>query len=136
MCNNNVFKRDDKLKEHKSKCYGVEDMCFVGSDSAFERRIVDCRLQNRLYGDVGYVMGRLAHKIEAKVKEYLETFPGVKFNLWVECEFINPDGEVCMRNLKTSLCPAFKQTNITQIIQDKIQKLVNECEDCQLKGSG
>ena len=137
-CNqcNNVFKRGDKLKEHKSKCDGIEDMCFVETDSGFERRIVDCRLQNRLFGDVGYVLGTLAHKIEAKVKDYLKTFSGVKFNLWVECEFISPDGNVCIRNLKTSLSPAFRTSNIAQIIEDKIRKLVDECETCQLKGSG
>jgi len=137
-CNwcNTTFKRDDKLKEHKSKCGGIEDLCFVESGSSFERRIVDCQIRNRLPGDVGYVIRRLAHKIENKVKEYLETFTGVKFNLWVECEFVDSNGDVCMRNLKTSMITAFRTSNIAQIIQDKIEKLVNECEECVLKGSG
>ena len=124
------------MKEHKSNCDGVEDMCFVELVSSFERRIVDCQIRNRLPGDVGYVIRRLAHKIENKVKEYLETFTGVKFNLWVECEFVDSNGDVCMRNLKTSMITAFRTSNIAQIIQDKIEKLVNECEECVLKGSG
>src|SRR5215468_1092484 len=137
-CNwcNTTFKRDDKLKEHRSNCNGIEDMCFVETDSGFGRRIVDCRIQNRLPGDVGYVIGRLAHKIEVKVKEYLETNPGVKFNLWVECEFVNPHGDSCVRNLKTSLATAMRSCNVAQIVQDKIEKLVNECEECVIKGSG
>ena len=137
-CNrcNKIYKRCDKLKTHKLKCDGIEDMCFVETDSAFDRRIVDCRIQNRLPGNVGYVIGRLAHKIENKVRKYLETFTGVKFNLWVECEFVNPDEDVCVKNLKTSLTPAFRTCNIAQIIQDKIQNLIKECEECMLKGSG
>ena len=82
------------------------------------------------------IAGWVSYLYEAKVKDYLKTFSGVKFNLWVECEFISPDGNVCMRNLKTSLSPAFRTSNIAQIIEDKIRKLVDECETCQIKGSG
>ena len=137
-CNrcNKIYKRVDKLKAHNYKCDGLEDMRFIETDSAFERRIVDCKLQNRLYGDVGYVIGRVAHKIEDKVREYLEKFSGVKFNLWIECEFISPDGNVSMRNLKTSLTTAFRTSDISQIVQDKIKKLINEFDQCILKGSG
>src|SRR5436190_18523754 len=136
-CNRcNTIYELDKLEAHKSKCDGIEDMCFIESGSGFKSRIVDFRLQNRLYGDVGYVIGRIAHKIEAKVREYLKKFTGVKFNLWVECEFVSPDGNVCIRNLKTSLISAFRTSDIAQIVQDKIQKLINEFDNCILKGSG
>ena len=43
---------------------------------------------------------------------------------------------VCIRNLKTSLIAAFRTSDIAQIVQDKIQKLINEFDNCILKGSG
>ena len=97
---------------------------------------MDCRLQNRLIGDVAYVVNRLAHKIVDRVKLYLQTFTGVKFNLWVECEFIDNDGNVCLRNLKTALIAAFRTSDIDRIVRDKIDKLVYELDTAILKGSG
>ncbi|TLY46816.1 MAG: hypothetical protein E6K54_08005, partial [Gammaproteobacteria bacterium] len=70
------------------------------------------------------------------VQRLLSHTTGIKINLWLDCEFVNVEGERCRRAFKTKNVVIFRNTDIEEVCSDLFQKLVDEKESCELKGSG
>src|SRR5436190_24289991 len=89
-----------------------------------------------LEGDLSSALSNVKEHFRERINQYLQNYPSLKFNIYVECEFFNMVNELCKRGFKTKQSVIYKTTEITPLLTQAIDKIKTEKSECELKGSG
>ena len=109
---------------------------FILIDSAFKSRLQTYAAKNLKKGDLKTVLQSLSGDIIAIIKKVLMKQNSVKFNLFVECLFENVKKETSVHNFKSKNEAIFQASDVADIVNKHICKIIVEFEESNLGGSG
>lgn len=147
-----TFKRKSNLDQHKmfvcrpemdtapskTKNTKIEEVQgdFTEVITALKNRIKTFCIRPDGNGDIPSVFRSIKPKFVEVIISSLNLFTAIKFNIFVECEFKHPTGELSLKNLKTRNVIVYRTSDIDHILFNAFNKIHAEKEECQLKGSG
>ena len=111
---------------------------FAEIETAFRSRLKTYRLRDKVSSHVTIpeFLVYIFDNIVTLVRRILTYVSAIKMNIWLECEFVNVHQDTCRRAFKTKNTIVMRSTDLEEMCGDLFQKLVDEKEACEMKGSG